>query len=132
MSSDAPVVVVGAGAAGVTVAEALRREGDRRPIMLIGNEPHMPYDRPPLSKAFPLGTVDEARMTLRESAGIASLGIDLRLGRSATRLETTTRRLHIDDGSLVTYRAHPGDRRAAEAARRRLRRSGRPPAPDAH
>ena len=98
-----PSVVVGAGAAGLTVVEALRREGYEGPITLIGEEVHPPYDRPPLSKRPPAGLQERERLSLREPAALERLDIDLRLGHAARGLDLGTRRLFLDDGSEMSY-----------------------------
>lgn len=103
MSRDAPIVVVGAGAAGLTVVESLRREGFGGPIVLVGDEGHLPYDRPPLSKGFLLGALEPSRLALRDAAAIEALGVELRLGRSARELDVTGRRLHLDDATEIAY-----------------------------
>lgn len=74
------VVVVGAGMAGVQTAVALREQGHRGTITLVGAEPHQPYDRPPLSKAVLLGKAEGSAFEVDFTA----LGIDLELGREAT------------------------------------------------
>lgn len=101
--ADAPIVVVGAGAAGLAVVEALRHEGFDGAIVLVGEERHLPYDRPPLSKGFLLGALDEDRLTLRGPDALAALDVDLRLGRRAERLDLGGRRLLLDDGSELVY-----------------------------
>ena len=80
------LVVVGASLAGLRAVEAARQEGFEGKIVLIGDEPHLPYDRPPLSKAFLEGRVSET--THRDLPTLVDqLGIDLRLGSTATRLD---------------------------------------------
>lgn len=74
------VVVVGAGLAGLRVVEALRAKGSDASVVLVGEELHEPYDRPPLSKHVLRG--EREPMYLREEYD--SLGVDLRLGVSAT------------------------------------------------
>lgn len=81
-SSDRRVVIVGAGMAGVQTAVALREQGWKGAISLLGAEPHPPYDRPPLSKAVLLGKAEGSAFEV----DFASLGIDLELGREATGL----------------------------------------------
>lgn len=76
------LVVVGAGLAGLRVVEALRAKGSDASIVLVGEELHEPYDRPPLSKHVLRG--DREPMYLREE--YASLGVTLRLGVTATGL----------------------------------------------
>ncbi|MER5473420.1 FAD-dependent oxidoreductase [Streptomyces sp. NPDC002935] len=73
------VVVVGAGMAGVQTAVALREQGFKGTVTLIGAEPHQPYDRPPLSKAVLLGKAEGSAFDVDFEA----LDIDLRLGREA-------------------------------------------------
>jgi 3-phenylpropionate/trans-cinnamate dioxygenase ferredoxin reductase subunit len=58
MSNAESFVIVGAGLAGAKAAEALRTQGFRGRIVLIGDEPHLPYERPPLSKGYLLGERD--------------------------------------------------------------------------
>lgn len=99
----APVVVVGTGAAGLTVAEALRREGYDGPLVLVGEENHLPYDRPPLSKGVLLGAVETSRLALRAPAVVEALGADLLLGRRATGLDTGRRVVALDDGTVLGY-----------------------------
>lgn len=98
-----PLVVVGAGAAGLTAVEALRRAGEHGPIVLIGAEPHLPYDRPPLSKGFLLGSVARERLLLREPEVLDRLQVDLRLGRTARGLDAAASEVYLDDGSVVPY-----------------------------
>jgi 3-phenylpropionate/trans-cinnamate dioxygenase ferredoxin reductase subunit len=74
------VVVAGGGLAGLRVIEELRSRGYDRPVTLIGAEARPPYDRPPLSKKFMLGALDDT--TLRDD--LSSLGIVARLGETAT------------------------------------------------
>ena len=75
-------VVVGTGTAGVQTAVALREQGFTGPVTLLGAEAHRPYDRPPLSKAVLLGTVDDPAFDIDFDA----LGVRLEPGRAATGL----------------------------------------------
>ncbi|MFL4489854.1 NAD(P)/FAD-dependent oxidoreductase [Streptomyces sp. VTCC 41912] len=96
-----PIAVVGASAAGITAAEALRRAGWTGPLTLIGDEPHLPYDRPPLSKQLLHGAWEPARLMLRTAEQLAPLDLDLRLGTRATGLDVATRTLTLDDGQRL-------------------------------
>jgi len=96
-------VVVGASAAGLAATETLRREGYDGTLTLIGDEPHPPYDRPPLSKQFLTGQWDTEQLALRTGADLEALGLDLRLGVAATRLDPATRSVRLSDGSTVSY-----------------------------
>ena len=73
----AGVVIIGGGQAGVEAASALRAAGYGDPILLIGDEAQLPYQRPPLSKAYLLGTLDAARLPLRAEAYYEKQRIDL-------------------------------------------------------
>ncbi|MFF4273708.1 NAD(P)/FAD-dependent oxidoreductase [Streptomyces sp. NPDC001536] len=97
------IVVVGASAAGLAAAETLRREGYDGPLTLVGDEPLVPYDRPPLSKQLLSGEWQPERLDLRTPADLAALGLDLRLGVPATGLELTERTVSLADGSAVPY-----------------------------
>ena len=90
------VTIVGASLAGYWAAETLRRDGFKGRISLIGNEPHAPYDRPPLSKKYLAGDLDDDRLALTTAEKLADLGLDLRLGCSATGLDMADRTLEVD------------------------------------
>ncbi|MFD9812207.1 NAD(P)/FAD-dependent oxidoreductase [Streptomyces sp. NPDC059080] len=97
-----PVAVVGASAAGLAAAETLRRSGWTGPLTLIGDEPHLPYDRPPLSKQLLHGTWERERLLLRTADQLAPLDLDLRLGTRATGLDAATRTLTLADSTRLT------------------------------
>jgi len=97
------IAVVGASLAGLRAAETLRADGYAGRIVLIGAEPHPPYDRPPLSKQLLAGTWGLDRVRLREPEKIDALGLDLRLGHAAISLDVAGHRLEIDDGDLLDY-----------------------------
>lgn len=96
-----PIAVVGASAAGLAAVEALRRSGWRGPLTLIGDEPHLPYDRPPLSKQLLHGDWTPEKLTLRTAEQLAPLALDLRLGTRATGLDVATRTLTLDGGEQL-------------------------------
>lgn len=105
MSSPARIAVVGASAAGLSVVEGLRRAGYAGRVTLIGEEKHLPYDRPPLSKQLLSGEWDVARLQLRDGEAIEALDLDLRLGVAAVALDTRNREVALADGSRVGYDA---------------------------
>lgn len=94
------VVIVGASAAGLTAAEALRRKGYDGRLTLIGAETHQPYDRPPLSKQVLAGTWEPERVRLRDDRKLGDLGATLLLGRTATALDVAGRRVVLDGGTV--------------------------------
>lgn len=96
-------MVVGASAAGLAATETLRRQGYDGTLTLIGDEPHPPYDRPPLSKQFLTGQWDTGQLALRNGTDLDALGLDLRLGVAATGLDPATRSVRLSDGSTVSY-----------------------------
>ncbi|RDG37442.1 NAD(P)/FAD-dependent oxidoreductase [Streptomyces corynorhini] len=99
------ITVVGASAAGLSVAEGLRREGYPGRLTLIGEEAHLPYDRPPLSKQLLSGQWEADRLRLRDSAAIEALDLDLRLGTRAAALDTAAGEVALADGSRVGHDA---------------------------
>jgi NADPH-dependent 2,4-dienoyl-CoA reductase/sulfur reductase-like enzyme len=107
------VVVVGASLAGLRATEALRRDGYDGDIVLIGAEPHLPYDRPPLSKQLLAGEWEPQELGLRR-APYDELGIELRLGVRATALDAANHVVTLDgdeqlpfDGALIATGAVP-------------------------
>lgn len=97
------VVIVGAGEAGLRVAQALRDEGFTAAVTLVGEEAHLPYGRPPLSKR--VLTADLEFRPLSTADQIAAANIDLRLNAKATHLDTTAKQLTLADGSTMSYDA---------------------------
>jgi 3-phenylpropionate/trans-cinnamate dioxygenase ferredoxin reductase subunit len=89
------VTIVGASLAGYRAAETLRRDGFEGRISLIGDEHHAPYDRPPLSKKYLAGDLDDDRLALTTAEKLADLQLDLRLGCSATGLDVAGRTLEV-------------------------------------
>ena len=96
------IVVVGASLAGLRAIETLRREGYGGRIVAIGAEPHLPYDRPPLSKQFLKGDWESERLALRRD-GFEDLDVDWRLGERATSLDLATGRVGVESGERVAY-----------------------------
>lgn len=97
------VVVVGASAAGLSTAEALRRGGYQNKLTVIGAETHLPYDRPPLSKQFLTGDWDADKLMLRSPDHFSDLEVESRLGVPAAALDTKENRLVLADGAEVGY-----------------------------
>lgn len=97
------VVIVGASLAGMRAAVALRDEGFPGNVVVVGEEHHPPYDRPPLSKQFLAGKWDESRISLVSPGKIEELGIDLRLGRRAIALDAQARSIELDDGTRLEF-----------------------------
>jgi 3-phenylpropionate/trans-cinnamate dioxygenase ferredoxin reductase component len=105
MSQDTtPFIVVGAGQAGVQVAEALRALDADTPVLLLGAEPHGPYHRPPLSKAWLAGEMDAAQLAMRAPDMLAKKRIELRTGVRVAAIDRAARSLHLVDGSALPYR----------------------------
>ncbi|CAN5816103.1 FAD-dependent oxidoreductase [soil metagenome] len=94
---------MGASAAGLSVAETLRRSGFVGPVTLVGDEDELPYDRPPLSKEFLSGMWSEEKLALRSAATLGDLGLDLRLGARAESVDLADKIVGLADGSRVGY-----------------------------
>jgi NADPH-dependent 2,4-dienoyl-CoA reductase/sulfur reductase-like enzyme len=102
-SNPDSIVIVGAGAAGATAAETLRRFGYTNPITLIGDE--APVDRPNLSKDYLAGTAPEEWMALRSADYYQKNDIDLMVDRRVVRIDPAQRRIELDDGRQLPYAA---------------------------
>lgn len=96
------ICVVGASLAGLRAIEALRAGGFAGHLSLIGAEPHLPYDRPPLSKELLAGEWDHDRTVLRR-APYDELDVELRLGVRAGALDVAGRVVELDGGERVTF-----------------------------
>lgn len=98
----AHVVIVGAGQAGAACAAKLRASGFDGAVTIIGEEPAPPYQRPPLSKAYLLGEMEEERLWLRSADFYADQGIALRLGAKVDAIDVAARRVTVG-GDAVAY-----------------------------
>lgn len=116
------VVVVGAGSAGVSSARALRRQGFAGDVLMLGDEVHAPYDRPPLSRELLAGAygIEEIALTGRDDV---DLDLDLRLGSEVAGLDVGDRELVLRGGARIGF---DGLVIACGARRARCPRSGRP------
>ncbi len=98
---DGTVVILGAALAGLRAAQALREGGFTGSLVMVGDEVHYPYDRPPLSKQVLAGTWPPERAALVDRHRLGELGIDLRLGQRAGALDAEARRVTLDDGTVL-------------------------------
>ena len=96
-------IILGAGQAGVQVAVSLRQGGYTGEVIVVGKEPHVPYQRPPLSKQVLKQEWAAERCQLHHLEFYQQHQIELLLGVSATGLDTAASRVHLDDGSQWTY-----------------------------
>lgn len=103
MDHTETLVVIGAGHAGVELAFAARQQGWAGAIVLLGEEPHLPYHRPPLSKAFLCGTADADSLALRQSTAYENARIELRLGTRVRAIDRAAHQVWLDDGSSIAY-----------------------------
>jgi NADPH-dependent 2,4-dienoyl-CoA reductase/sulfur reductase-like enzyme len=97
------VVVIGGSLAGLRAVETLRTGGYLGGITVIGDEPHLPYDRPPLSKRLLSGEWEPDRILLRKADDMGSLDARWRTGVAATRFDAAGRTVHLSDGSDVSF-----------------------------
>ncbi len=94
---------MGGGQAGFSLAAKLRALGHAGPIAIVGEEPHMPYQRPPLSKAFLLGDLERDRLVFRPGDFFEKQNIELVLGSPARELDPKARKIALTDGRELAY-----------------------------
>src|SRR5688572_6429951 len=97
------IVIVGAGQAAAQAVETLRKRGHTAALTVVGDENLLPYQRPPLSKKFLAGTMEQDRLLLRHAAHYEEHAVDLRLGFPAVSIDPARRRVEIADGSHLDY-----------------------------
>ena len=98
-----PIVIVGAGQAGAALAAKLRALGYDGPLALVGEEPALPYQRPPLSKKYVSRELEFERLLVRPPAWYGEHQIDLHLGCPITALNPAEKTITFRDGTLVRY-----------------------------
>lgn len=97
------IVIVGAGHCAGQLAARLRAEGFEGEVVLVGEEPHLPYQRPPLSKQFIAGEVDVERVHLRPADFYASANVELMLGTRVTAIDRGAHTIALTDGRGIDY-----------------------------
>ena len=97
------IYVIGAGHAGGELAFALRQQGYAGALTVIGDEGHLPYQRPPLSKAYLKGEVETPSLYLRQPAAYEKANISLILSRRVERIDRASKQLVFDDARTVNY-----------------------------
>ncbi|MER6030280.1 FAD-dependent oxidoreductase [Streptomyces sp. NPDC001851] len=96
------VTIVGASLAGLYAARELRAQGFDGRLVIVGEETHRPYDRPPLSKDFLTGRTDEEHLALTDADDTAGLDAEWLLGVRARGLDTRGRTVLLEDGRTVS------------------------------
>ncbi len=99
------IVIVGAGQAADQAVHTLRRKGFTGKLVVIGDEPWLPYQRPPLSKKYLAGALERDRLVLRPQQFYIEHSVGTHLGRRVQEISREARRVRLDDGSVVPYDA---------------------------
>ncbi|MDD2177746.1 FAD-dependent oxidoreductase [Acidovorax sp. D2M1] len=97
------IVIIGAGQAGGWAAHTLRTEGFTGRLVLIGNELHLPYERPPLSKAVLSGTALPETTRLMKPEAFDALGLEWRPGEQVHRIDRTAKQVLVANGETLSY-----------------------------
>jgi 3-phenylpropionate/trans-cinnamate dioxygenase ferredoxin reductase component len=98
-------VILGAGHAAAQLATSLRQQGWQGDITLVGEEPVLPYQRPPLSKAYLAGRMSAEQMLIKNAAAYEKAGVKLRLGVRAERIDRAQQQVHLATGEVLCYSA---------------------------
>ncbi len=99
------IVIVGAGQAADQAVHTLRRKGFTGKLAVVGDEPWLPYQRPPLSKKYLAGALDRDRLLLRPQQFYQEHSVDTYLGHRVTEIAREARRVRLDDGLTIPYDA---------------------------
>jgi 3-phenylpropionate/trans-cinnamate dioxygenase ferredoxin reductase subunit len=103
MAMDTTYLIIGASLAGAKGAQALRAEGFDGPIVMVGAENELPYERPPLSKGYLQGKAERDSIYVHPREWYAEANIDLRLGLAATAIDRAAHGVTLADGSRAGY-----------------------------
>jgi len=100
--SDHPIVIVGAGQAGLQLADSVRRGGYDGELLLLGEEPNLPYQRPPLSKQYLTDELDEERLLFRPKNFYAKKNIDIRTNTAVDAINASEKLVTVG-GATIPY-----------------------------
>ncbi len=99
------IVIAGAGQAAVQAVDTLRRRGFTGKLSMVGDEPWLPYQRPPLSKKYLAGALERERLIIRPAQFFAAHQVDTQLGRRVSEILRREQRVRLDDNTLLAYDA---------------------------
>jgi len=99
------IVIAGGGQAAVQAVDTLRRKGFAGKLTLVGDEPWLPYQRPPLSKKYLAGALERERLMIRPAQFFADHQVQALLGRRVTEIVRREQRLRLDDDTVLAYDA---------------------------
>lgn len=102
-AASSTAIIIGAGHAGGELAIALRNEGWEGRILLLGEEAHLPYHRPPLSKAYLAGSVEKSSLAIRPQMAYDKANVEFIGGVRVSRIDRANQRLELADGSQLAY-----------------------------
>lgn len=103
MQEQADLVIIGAGQAALTLTETLRRTGDTRSIVMLGEEPFPPYQRPPLSKAYLSGDMTRERLWLKPDEWYLNNDVTLRTGSRVVQIDREDTAILVEGGKRIHY-----------------------------
>lgn len=103
MSNSQSAVIIGGSHAAVQLVISLRQNGWEGQITVVSEEPHMPYHRPPLSKAYLAGDSSEEQLALRAPAAYEKLDVNFMLGVSVKRIDTQAYKLELDNNQTLPF-----------------------------
>jgi 3-phenylpropionate/trans-cinnamate dioxygenase ferredoxin reductase subunit len=102
-AASSTAIIIGAGHAGGELAIALRNEGWNGRILLLGEEAHLPYHRPPLSKAYLAGSVEKSSLSIRPQLAYDKANVEFFGGVRVVRIDRANKRLELVDGKQLAY-----------------------------
>jgi 3-phenylpropionate/trans-cinnamate dioxygenase ferredoxin reductase subunit len=97
------ILIIGGGQAAIQAIDTLRRKGFSGQLTLVGEEPWLPYQRPPLSKKFLSGAMEREKLLLRPQTFYTDHHVQTHLGRRAVEIDRERRSVRLDDGTAVAY-----------------------------
>jgi 3-phenylpropionate/trans-cinnamate dioxygenase ferredoxin reductase subunit len=103
LTKDDTIIIVGAGQAGGEAAVTLRRKGFEGRVVMIGDEPYVPYERPPLSKGYLSGALEQERLFLKKPEFYAEKNIELMLGRRVIKIDRAAKKVLLDKDQEIGY-----------------------------
>jgi 3-phenylpropionate/trans-cinnamate dioxygenase ferredoxin reductase subunit len=103
MTTPETMIIVGAGLAGASAARTLHDEGFQGRVLLLGEEPELPYDRPPLSKGFLTGETSRSQVYLHEAGFYADSGIEVRTGTRVADLDLSASQVVLQTGERLSF-----------------------------